>query len=244
MELIINKNIYITKTNKNEIAMIDFDSCAEPTSTLEQYYNQKTTKPDILINGGLFTFAEGKPVMDFINEKITKSNEDWIQYGIGILNNTDIQYGKDNEKQWRDFISAYPPLVVNSIKPHITIAKEIAGRTKRTILGYDNNYIYTISINGSGVTLEEAADIALTTGCTYAINLDGGGSTRLLYQGKAYATSIFNRPVDNIIAIYTKKEKTIYRVQLGAFSIKENAINLVNELKQKGYNAFIVQETK
>lgn len=32
----------------------------------------------------------------------------------------------------------------------------------------------------------------------------------------------------------------LYRVQVGAFKIKENANNLVNELKSKGYDAFIV----
>lgn len=32
----------------------------------------------------------------------------------------------------------------------------------------------------------------------------------------------------------------LYRVQVGAFSIKSNAEKLVNELKNKGYNAFII----
>ena len=32
----------------------------------------------------------------------------------------------------------------------------------------------------------------------------------------------------------------LYRVQVGAFSVKANAEKLVNELKQKGYNTIIV----
>ena len=35
-------------------------------------------------------------------------------------------------------------------------------------------------------------------------------------------------------------EETIYRVQVGAFIIKENAERLKEELKEKGYDAFIV----
>jgi N-acetylmuramoyl-L-alanine amidase len=39
---------------------------------------------------------------------------------------------------------------------------------------------------------------------------------------------------------YVKTEK-IYRVQVGAYSIKNNAVILQNQLKAKGYNAFIVE---
>lgn len=38
----------------------------------------------------------------------------------------------------------------------------------------------------------------------------------------------------------TDDKKTLYRVQVGAFSQKENADKLVKELKAKGYNAIIV----
>lgn len=37
---------------------------------------------------------------------------------------------------------------------------------------------------------------------------------------------------------------TIYRVQVGAFSKKENAEKQINELKDKGYDAFIVEVNK
>ena len=116
----------------------------------------------------------------------------------------------------------------------------------------------------------------------YAINLDGGGSTKILRDGKCITKALANRPVDNIMAIYLKP-KVIYRVQLGAFSkkanadaflakikalpdtinagykndlcpqrlvvigrfklvtfsVKANATRVVNDLKGKGYNAFI-----
>ena len=287
MGLQVQSNVIITKTKKTDIAKIDFATCGEPTQTLDAYYNKQITKPDILINGGLFAFATGKSVMDFIDEGKIQSAEDWIQYGIGIDNSGILSYGRDNEKVWRDFISAYPPLVVNGQKPPITMAQEISARNRRTILGYDANYIYTITIDSPGVTLNEAADIVLKTGCTYAINLDGGGSTRLLYQGKVYAAASYNRPVDNVVAIYFKKEEqttttqTIYRVQLGAFSakanaqaycakvqaiganyknafvkyispyykvqvgafsVRQNAENMLQDLKSKGYSAFIITE--
>jgi N-acetylmuramoyl-L-alanine amidase len=54
--------------------------------------------------------------------------------------------------------------------------------------------------------------------------------------GVAYAKAILE-----YFGIEYKAEKTkIYRVQVGAFSKKENAENLVKDLKAKGYNAVIV----
>lgn len=60
--------------------------------------------------------------------------------------------------------------------------------------------------------------------------------------GVAYAKAIleylgitYKEPVKN-----TKSE--LYRVQVGAFSVKANADKLVEELKVKGYNPFIVKD--
>ena len=36
----------------------------------------------------------------------------------------------------------------------------------------------------------------------------------------------------------------LYRVQVGAFSIRDNAIKLSNELKKKGYDNFIIEGRK
>ena len=114
--------------------------------------------------------------------------------------------GKDSDRLWRDFITAYPPLVVDGKVQAIMMATEISGKARRTIIGYDDDNVYTISINNPGANLTEAALIAQNAGCKYAINLDGGGSTRLLYEGQVYAAASYNRPVDNVVAIYFKKK--------------------------------------
>jgi N-acetylmuramoyl-L-alanine amidase len=38
------------------------------------------------------------------------------------------------------------------------------------------------------------------------------------------------------------KAPTLYRVQVGAFSVQANADKLCKELKAKGYQAFVVKE--
>lgn len=52
------------------------------------------------------------------------------------------------------------------------------------------------------------------------------------YYGVTYATGIAPEPA-------TESTGTIYRVQVGAFSIKSNAERLRDELKARGYDAFI-----
>lgn len=251
MGLTVQSNIIITKTKKVDIDKIDFALCSQPTQTLDNYYAQQTIKPDILINGGFFSLSTGQTVFDFIDEGKTISATDELQYGFGIDANGNLVYGKDTDNVWKDFISAYPTLIIAGEIQKITIASEINYKARRTILGYDNDNIYTISIDSPGATLQDAATIAKNAGCTYAINLDGGGSTRLLYQGQAYAQAEWNRPIDNLVAIYFKKhEETptpqtaqyLYRVQLGAFSSKANADNyckVIQTLGENYKNAFV-----
>lgn len=255
MGLQVQSNVFITKTKKEHIQKIDFASLGEPTQTLDNYYSRLSLKPDILINGGFFNFSDGKPTMDYIDEGVVKASDPGLVCGMGIDMYGNLCYGQDKDKHWIDFISGYPPLVVNGQKVPISMAVEISGRARRTILGYDENYVYTFSIDNPGATFSEAADIVLKTGCTYAINLDGGGSTRLLYNGKPYAVASYNRPVDNAVAIYLKdayKEvekpaetpQIIYRVQVGAFGLKQNATAFCNQVKNLGSNyknAFITQ---
>jgi cell division septation protein DedD len=65
-------------------------------------------------------------------------------------------------------------------------------------------------------------------GVTYAINLDGGGSTKILQKGKSITSAVYNRAVDNVLAVYLKK---LYRVQCGAFSKQINAMSLRTKIR-------------
>jgi len=78
-------------------------------------------------------------------------------------------------------------------------ANTLLERHPRTIVGYDGAYLYWLIIDGRdpwhsrGVTLKEAATIAKKLGCHNALNLDGGGSSALWWQG-----NIINKPSGNI----------------------------------------------
>lgn len=89
------------------------------------------------------------------------------------------------------------------------------GRHPRTAIGVSGTHVLLLVIDGrqpgwsAGVTLAELADIFLFFGATDAVNLDGGGSTRL-----ADATGDLNRPseasrqVANILTIERRQATT------------------------------------
>lgn len=97
----------------------------------------------------------------------------------------------------------------------------IAGDQPRTCVGTnaDGTVVYIITVDGrqhlsGGVTQEELADIALELGCANALNLDGGGSTRMIAdtfwtEGDPAVVNLptENRKVINAVAITTGKRK-------------------------------------
>ena len=168
-----------------------------------------------------------KPIMDY-----------GVQYhiGIGIVDGK-LTYGNWYDYDWTDFVTGYPILIENGKKTSGTIGwndSGVKGTKIRTSLGWNDDKVYIICAEGNGVTLSYLQDLFFKLNCKYASNLDGGGSTRMLKNGKKIVGSIANRPVDNVVAFYIKpieeeKQQTLYRVQVGAYGVKANA----EAMKQK-----------
>ncbi len=85
------------------------------------------------------------------------------------------------------------------------VTHSVPGRNPRTCVGTnaDGTVVYIITVDGRqtysrGATLSELADIALELGCSNALNLDGGGSTRMM--AKTFWDSdlhVVNSPTEN-----------------------------------------------
>lgn len=247
--------IYYAIIEKKELDKLDFALCKGPDNiggrqTLKQYYDSCNVKPDLMVNAGFFNMANGETVFTYKDEyKTIMDYGPQYHKGIGTVGeNRELTYGNFNGYQWIDFVTAYPPLVVNSeFAPRESGAwtdTGLTGRHPRTVVGWNNDYIYLISASGHGKTLEEMAEFCKNyLKCTYAVNLDGGGSTAML-KGDTYVVSSV-RPVDNILAVYLKKEvapapaptpqptqeKILYRVQCGAYGSKANADALAAKIK-------------
>ena len=230
----------IYKMAKAEIEKIDFALCQQPLETLEHFYNRQLTKPDLLCNGGFFNMQDsidkngniipkGDTIFTYIDEGKEISINTNLLEGMGVLNNNDLFLTK-YEGNFKDFICGYPVLIKNGVAYNATLGSELNYNARRTILAYDNNYIYLIAVENPGYNLTKLKSMLLALKVTNAINLDGGGSTRVLVNGTRATDVVYSRPIDNVVAFYLKK-KVIYRVQTGAFSVKANAESLQNKIR-------------
>lgn len=225
--------ITIVEIPKDEIQLIDMDLCAEPKQTLSKYYNACSVKPAIICNGGFFALSTGETCFNYTDDgKVISANNNYKE-GMGVLNGA-LTYGTVGRLPFTDFVSAYPVLIEAGKKcANISYAQDINYRARRTVLAYNETTIYVIAIEAPGMNFYEMQDFLMTMDLDYAINLDGGGSTKILENGKSITSALYNRAVDNVIAFYLKP-KVIYRVQAGAFSFKKNAENLLKQIHALG----------
>jgi hypothetical protein len=234
MEILTPKNYScakIYKMNKTEIEKIDFSLCKEPRETLEEFYDRQEKKPDLLCNGGFYSLSDGSTVFTFVDEgKEINIDRNYLK-GIGTKNG-ELVIGT-YDKTFSDFVSGYPVLLIDGHAVDADIGSEINYNARRTILGYDNNYIYLIVVESPGYNFSKLRGMLVDLNIPNAVNLDGGGSTRVLKDGKRDTNVVYSRPVDNVISFFLKKEQpaTIYRVQTGAFSIKKNAENYLATIR-------------
>lgn len=92
------------------------------------------------------------------------------------------------------------------------------GQYPRAAIGYSDEYIFTIAVDGYnpkcwGITLTDLADLFISLGASTALNLDGGGSTSLICEGqlinkprtRGYSYKMC-RPIFNAIVLENKND--------------------------------------
>ena len=228
--------VQVVEIPKDEIRKIDFMKCKEPRQTLGDFYKEQEDKPNLLMNAGFFGMSSGEPCMTLIDDKIQRSMDTSLLDGCGTLDDKkELIFSTFGSEQWTDFISGYPVLMKNGKPTTISIAQEINYNARRSILAENDENIYLIAIELPGMNFKAMQSLLTDLKIKNAINLDGGGSTKILKDGISITSSSYNRAVDNVIAIYLVEEpveeQKIYRVQTGAFSIKSNAEKLLAQIK-------------
>ena len=207
----INGYTTVEKIPISDIEKVDFALCKQPTETLLSYYNRE--KPDVLVNGGFFNTVNGETMFIYKDEGKTISYDTGYVNGIGITNSGVLKYGQGTSGEYKDFCTGYPCLIENGKKLTINYAQSIAARNPRTAIGYNSTHMFIMTVDGRqtnkpGANFAELQDWFLQVGATYAINLDGGGSTRKLVNGVVANSPTENRAVDNVVAVYLKKAET------------------------------------
>lgn len=227
-------NTTVVEMNKSELSQIHFALCKEPRQTLKDFYDDWSVKPDIICNGGLFNMSNGKTMFDYKTDGRLICSTEKYQSGMGVTYSGELRAGLSSDTQFKDFVSGYPPLIANGEKLEITYATNLDYKARRTMLGYNDTSVFVIAVEGNGIKFAELQNLALFHGLKYAINLDGGGSTKILQKGSSITSTSYNRAVDNVICFYLKAQtatKTIYRCQVGAFKTKGNAEALASKIR-------------
>ena len=201
---------HIVEINKSEIGKIDLAICKQPRETLGNFYKRQTVKPNVLINAGFFSMKNGETIFNVVDEGKEVSNHTSYKWGLGITSDhKTLKYGSiaDKSNNFIDFVTGYPPLVDNgkSCAPW-KFANEINYKALRTMVGYNDTKIFVVNIDKPGLGFTAMANLMIRIGCKYAINLDGGGSSRCLVNGKVVNRPTENRAVDSVLAFYLNKE--------------------------------------
>lgn len=209
------QTVYVNEYTQLDIIPFDsiqevrFCKLAEPTEMLEHYYNRAENKPNIMVNGGLFDMKTGHNVMSFVSMYTEQNYKNgFVGMGTTCYKAQTLQYGKDNEKEWRDFMTAYPMLVINGkANKEYGNAKTLNYRTARTAVGVtETGNVLVLTVDKPGMTFEQMTAIFLQYHAVYAMNLDGGGSVRKLHNGKVVNNPSENRKVDSAFCVYLKKD--------------------------------------
>ena len=109
-----------------------------------------------------------------------------------------------------DGISVYPPLIENSVKSNTYhTGPDGYSDRGRTMIGYNGQYVILSCIadtaGSSDFTLAEELSYMRSQGCTFAGNLDGGGSTQCNFNGNRISSS---RIVSNFVYIVAEPAKS------------------------------------
>lgn len=217
----------------DSIQEVRFCKLAEPTEMLEHYYNRAENKPNIMVNGGLFDMKTGHNVMSFVSMYTEQNYKNgFVGMGTTCYKAQTLQYGKDNEKEWRDFMTAYPMLVIDGkANKEYGNAKTLNYRTARTAIGVtETGNVLVLTVDKPGMTFEQMTAIFLQYHAVYAMNLDGGGSVRKLHNGKVVNNPSENRKVDSAFCVYLKKDPlTMYEDKDNIDDWARDAVEIVTK---------------
>lgn len=152
-----------------------------------------------------FLYASQKPIPHFSDsishlyfDQVKKDFEEWkVQTAVGggpvLIQNNDVKISNNEELKFAN--------------------KAIYDRHPRTAIGYTNDQQLIIFVcegrseKAAGLDLIQLAEILKQIGCTEALNLDGGGSTCLLINGKQTnepSDKVGQRPVPTVFLIQRK----------------------------------------
>lgn len=195
-EKLLSVNISNSEIDRIEIVQLN-------GLTMNEWYNKQTNKPNVMLNGSLW---DEKGAIGTIWEKGKLVRNEGTGFGFGIIsNNYDYGFEDPWNIKWHNYITGYPALIRNGKMLSDAVDSYVQNSsTKRSIIGTAGKNLYLITTNN--MTIAQLRSALLNFGIYHAINLDGGGSSRLLINGEAINNPTDNRKCPNAIAIWLKNK--------------------------------------
>ncbi|MDR3767227.1 MAG: N-acetylmuramoyl-L-alanine amidase, partial [Butyricicoccus sp.] len=171
------------------------------SQTMGQWYNGQTDKPKYMLNASLWD-EKGPIGTIWLDGKLTRN--EGTGYGFGVNKNGDCGFADPWSVAWRDYITGYPSLIELGRPTAYRVDNYVQNAmTKRACIANAAGHLYFIT--GESLTLDDLRDELTAFGAYNAINLDGGGSARLMVDGKAINHPTDNRACKLAIAVWVKQ---------------------------------------
>lgn len=201
---VIRIGIYDNHTNKYSMNTV-YNKLKEKYPGKEVY----------IANGGFFGMdSKRNPCWGCKADSVMVANawktQSTAYFAMNGKNITFHKYTEDFPSNCTDGISVYPALIENGKKsPSYHTYPDGTSDRGRTMIGYNANYVILSCIadttGSSDFTCAEEVTYMLNQGCTYAGNLDGGGSSQCNFNGGKITSS---RIVSNFVYIIATPAST------------------------------------
>lgn len=230
-----SSNAYIVSIGNDEIDKIDIVQLGG--RTMKQWYDKQTNKPDYMINASLW---DDKGAIGTIWQNGELIRNEGTGYGFGINKNIGFGFGNPWDIAWNNYITGYPALIKDGkIMPDSVDSYVMTSKSKRSVIASAGNNIYLIATNG--MTISQLRKFLNDNGYYNAINLDGGGSSRLMVGANAVNAPTDDRIIPNAIAVWLKKDNkednnTMRKVFLGVGHGGKDSGAVANNMKEADIN--------
>jgi len=216
-----DKYINVFKIRRDKIKKVNLivANTKNKLQSLDSMYKGLSEKPIAMINGGLYFIDDKTGIASSLNllftNDITYSTGVYSKKGFLFYPDGTINFGEFKYTKGLQMIGGSPSIIENG-KVILDKGKMensiITGREPRTALGMNDNYFYCVEIDGRdlskgwyGMTIKELSNFMLNDlGCKFAINLDGGYSSKMIVNSRQYSGMVTNRGLHNSLAIYNK----------------------------------------
>lgn len=175
--------------------------------TAKQVYDSLTVKPDYLVNAGMYDTKTGLTVCDTVIDHVIVNGGNYTSKGFSWNNN---DFAPSNTTTNKTYFLGGAPTLLWADTPYMDM-KGLSGAyataiTKRIGLGITKDAL-VVCFPSKSCNLSTLQAKMQALGCTYAINLDGGGSTSVMDANcKAINTRSEDRANSTWLAIYLKHD--------------------------------------